>query len=71
MNSMEWYVGKAIKRSVEETREPRVMHWLVAAVLQANEDGVTFEEMIRMLNEINDFQLEPRSNEVNLKELGF
>lgn len=72
MNSMDFYMGKSIKRSVEDTgRKPNTRHWLVAAVLQANQEHVTLDDMIKMLNEINTYVPEKFDSEKAIRDLGF
>lgn len=74
MNNLRWHLGKTLKRSVEETgRSPHLEEYLVAAWLQAQEDGKSLEDMVHVLIAISDFEGEVKKLDKakTIRDLGF
>ena len=74
MNSLALQAGKNLKRSIEAAgREPTLLHYLVAAWLKAQDDGVVVGDMIVMLQQVANFDGEVTriSKDQALRELGF
>lgn len=72
MDSLDYYLGKWLYGAIQATgRKCSPIHFLIAAVMAANEEPMSMEQLHKALEKVNSFQPETRTQEQNLKELGF
>lgn len=71
ITSTDYYKGKDIKKDQEARgREARTLHYLIAAVLTANDENLTAEQLCNLIYQINSYVPEKILPGRNLKELG-
>ena len=75
MNNLAWYAGVNLKRFVEASgRTPTVEHYLVAAWLLAQEQGLTLDDVEQKLILAGNFEAETKKiadKAKTIRELGF
>ena len=72
MDSLNFYLGKWVHDSIQATgRGCSPIHFLVAAVIAANKEPLSMEQLHALLEEINQYQPEKRTQAQNLKDLGY
>lgn len=76
INNVQWYLGKDLKESIDDRLQKLghgadTLHYIIAAVLQANEDHVSMMELHQMIEAANDYRPAPVSVDDLKKKLGF
>lgn len=72
MDSLTHYQGKDVYTSIIESGRPgKAMHFLVAAIIAANKEKLTVDQLVGMLHEANSFAPPTFDRAETLKDLGF
>lgn len=72
MDSLTWYMGKNIVRSVQEDgRDPKMESFLAAVVIKARQENLSVDYLHRLVDEFYVYEYARQTQEQNLKDLGF